>query len=117
MDYQEFLKSKTRKTADKGIRITQTDIHPMLFPFQRDVLQWALRKGRAAVFLDTGLGKTFIQLEWARLLGQNTIIIAPLTVVRQTVREAAKLGWTCATCGINRRLSRAIIFGSRTMIC
>lgn len=92
MDYQEFLKSKTRKTADKGIRITQTDIHPMLFPFQRDVLQWALRKGRAAVFLDTGLGKTFIQLEWARLLGQNTIIIAPLTVVRQTVREAAKIG-------------------------
>ncbi len=53
---------------------------------------WTCKKGRAAVLLDTGLGKTFIQLEWARLLNQNTLIIAPLSVARQTVREARKIG-------------------------
>lgn len=63
----------------------------MLFPFQRDIVTWAVRKGRCAIFLDTGLGKTFIQLEWARLIGQATLIVAPLSVARQTVREAKKL--------------------------
>jgi DNA modification methylase len=47
--------------------------------------------GRSAIFLDTGLGKTFIQLEWARLMGERTLIIAPLSVARQTVREAKKI--------------------------
>jgi superfamily II DNA or RNA helicase len=51
-----------------------------------------VRKGRAAIFLDTGNGKTFIQVEYARLMGQNTLIIAPLSVARQTVREGAKIG-------------------------
>ena len=64
----------------------------MLFPFQRDVTLWALRKGRAAIFLECGLGKTFIQLEWARVLGVRTLIVAPLSVARQTVREAQKIG-------------------------
>jgi len=63
----------------------------MLFDFQRDVTFWAIKKGRAAVFLDTGLGKTFIQLEWARLLNEKTLIIAPLSVAKQTVREALKI--------------------------
>jgi len=62
-----------------------------LFDFQRDVTFWAIKKGRAAVFLDTGLGKTFIQLEWARLLNEKTLIIAPLSVAKQTVREALKI--------------------------
>jgi DNA modification methylase len=64
----------------------------MLFDFQRDITKWAVRKGRAAVFADTGLGKTFVQLEWARLLGGRSLIIAPLSVARQTVREGRKLG-------------------------
>jgi len=63
----------------------------MLFDFQRDVTFWAIKKGKAAVFLDTGLGKTFIQLEWARLLNEKTLIIAPLSVAKQTVREALKI--------------------------
>jgi DNA modification methylase len=67
-------------------------VHPKLFDWQQQIVLWALRKGRAAVFLDTGLGKTFIQLEWARLLGFQTLIIAPLSVARQTVREALKIG-------------------------
>jgi DNA modification methylase len=67
-------------------------VHPKLFDWQQQIVLWALRKGRSAVFLDTGLGKTFIQLEWARLLGFQTLIIAPLSVARQTVREALKIG-------------------------
>jgi DNA modification methylase len=67
-------------------------IHPMLFPFQRDLTTWAVRKGRCAIFADTGLGKTFMQVEWARIIGETTLIVAPLSVARQTVREAAKIG-------------------------
>jgi len=89
--YQEFLKSKILMVPPKGKEVDPNDIHPLLFPFQRDVTTWSIRKGRAAVFLDTGLGKTFVQLEWARLIGENTLIIAPLSVSRQTVREAQKI--------------------------
>ena len=92
MEYNEFLESKSYHVASVGIEIADSDINPTLFQFQRDIVRWAVRKGRAAIFLDTGMGKTFIQLEWARLLGQNTIIIAPLSVARQTVREARIIG-------------------------
>jgi len=90
-EYQEFLKSKIIKQSFNGKDIDPKDINPILFDFQRDVTTWAIKKGKAAVFLDTGLGKTFIQLEWARLLGEKTLIIAPLSVARQTVREAKKI--------------------------
>jgi len=92
MTYSEFLVSKKNRTAYHGIEIADNQVNPALYPFQRDIVRWACHKGRAAIFLDTGLGKTFIQLEWARLLGQHTIIIAPLSVTRQTIREAAKIG-------------------------
>lgn len=90
-DYHAFLESKQTRHIAMGKEIELDAIHPILFPFQRDVTRWAVRKGCAAVFLDTGLGKTFIQLEWARLLGANTLIIAPLSVARQTVREGHKI--------------------------
>jgi hypothetical protein len=57
-----------------------------------------VRKGRAAIFADTGLGKTFIQLEWARMLQVDTLIVAPLSVARQTTSEAAKIGITVTLC-------------------
>lgn len=56
------------------------------------MVAWAVRTGRAALWEDTGLGKTFQQLEWARLSGDRPLIVAPLAVCQQTVREAAKLG-------------------------
>lgn len=89
--YQEFLKSKKRRFVGSGKEIDESEIHPKLFDFQKRVTAWAVRKGRAAIFLDTGLGKTFVQLEWARLIGLPTLIIAPLSVARQTVREAHKI--------------------------
>ena len=90
-DYETFLSQKQYKVANSGIDIAHDTIHSKLFKWQQDIVIWAARKGRCAVFLDTGLGKTFIQLEWARLLGQNTMIVAPLSVARQTVREAKKI--------------------------
>lgn len=91
MDYQEFLNKKRIVFKPLGIKVDDKDLHPALFPFQRDLTKWALRKGRSAIFADTGLGKTPMQVEWARKIANRTIIIAPLTVARQTVREAKKL--------------------------
>ena len=89
--YGEFLKTKEHKIQSFGVEIKDSDINAVLFDFQRKATKWAIKKGRAALFLDTGLGKTFCQLEWARLLGGKTLIIAPLSVARQTVREAKKI--------------------------
>jgi hypothetical protein len=90
-DYSTFLESKRLRRSFTGIDVADGDIHPMLFDFQRQLTRWALRKGTAALFADTGLGKTLMQLEWARLLGRPTLIVAPLSVARQTVREGRKL--------------------------
>jgi len=91
MNYQAFLKTKCIKAKTCGISAPQSEVHRLLFDFQKDLTIWALRKGRAAIFADTGLGKTFMQLEWARLSGKRTLIIAPLSVAKQTVREAQKI--------------------------
>lgn len=92
-DYQEFLEGKRIVAPTTGFETE--DIHPVLFPFQRDLAKWALRKGRAAVFADTGLGKTLIQLAMAEAIvkytGGQVLIIAPLAVCRQTVQIAQDL--------------------------
>lgn len=93
-NYDEFLASKRLIVSSSGKEIQDGDINPMLFPFQRDLTKWSVLKGRAAIFADTGLGKTLMQLEWARLIGERTLILAPLAVARQTVREGLKLGIT-----------------------
>ena len=91
-EYEAFLGSKRRVAPTLGREIEPSNINSTLFPFQRDLVQWAVRKGRAALFCDTGLGKTFMQLEWARLMNVKTLIVAPLAVGRQTVDEGQKLG-------------------------
>ena len=92
LDYLSFLDSKRIRSKPSGISVDPAMVHSLLFEFQRDLVIWALRKGRAAIFADTGLGKTFMQLEWARLLDKKTLIVAPLSVARQTVNEAKKIG-------------------------
>jgi len=91
MNYQEFLETKRFVVGNVGIQVESEDIHPLAFPFQNDLTRWALRKGRAAIFADTGLGKTFMQTEFARLIGGRSLIIAPLSVARQTVRDMKAL--------------------------
>ena len=90
--YQDFLTTKIATLKPSGFEIDPELIHASLFDFQRDLVRWSVRKGRSALFADTGLGKTFMQLEWARLIGEKTLILAPLSVARQTVREGMKIG-------------------------
>ncbi len=91
MEYAEFLKTKRIKNTSCGIDVDISCINKALFPFQRDIVRWAVKKGRCALFLDTGLGKTHCQTEWARLIAKRSLIIAPLSVARQTVRLAKKI--------------------------
>lgn len=94
MNYDEFLRAKAQSTPREGRAVTPGDIHPMLHPWQANLVAWAVETGRAAIWADTGLGKTLMQLEWARLSGDTPLIIAPLAVCQQTVREAGKVGIT-----------------------
>jgi len=92
MDYQSFIDRKSYAESFPGI--DDTDIAPHLFAHQRDLVLWSLRKGRAAVFADTGLGKTAIQVEWARHVSRRgrVLILAPLAVAQQTVEEGRRFG-------------------------
>ena len=92
MTYRDFLATKAVVVHPSGHDVADADIHPSLFGFQRDLVRWSVRKGRAALFADTGLGKTRMQIEWARLTGQRALILAPLAVARQTVAEGAEIG-------------------------
>jgi hypothetical protein len=102
MDYQEFLESKKITVKPCGISVPRSEINPMLFDFQIDIVKWALAKGKAATFAGTGLGKTGIQLEWGNQVhkktGGDVLILAPLAVAQQTVREGQKFGITVTLC-------------------
>lgn len=92
-DYAAFLERKRAGSTTCGF-----DAEPsgLLYPFQQEIVSWAARRGRAAVFADCGLGKGPMQLDWARLVVEQTggcvLVFAPLAVASQTVREAAKFG-------------------------
>jgi superfamily II DNA or RNA helicase len=91
-NYFKMLACK-KEAALSAASIEPQAIHDSLFPFQKDVEEFLLRKGRAAAFLDTGLGKTIIQCEWARQVPGEVLIVAPLAVAFQTQKEAKdKLG-------------------------
>jgi superfamily II DNA or RNA helicase len=90
--YDRFLQSKVIKAVSGGVDISPTALNANLFPFQRDLVRWALAKGRAAIFADTGLGKTLMQLAWAEHAAERVLILAPLAVARQTVVEGQRFG-------------------------
>jgi superfamily II DNA or RNA helicase len=91
VSYAEFLERKQRRAPTVGPQVTAADVNPALYEWQREGVAWAVRTGRSALLWDCGLGKTFAQLEWARLSGLRALILAPLSVARQTVREAEKI--------------------------
>lgn len=95
-DYQEFLENKLIRAADSGFDVDTADLNSQLFDWQRVIVQWALRKGKAALFEECGLGKTFQELEWSRLVclhtGGNVLILCPFAVEDQTRAEAEKFG-------------------------
>ena len=96
VQYKEFLKSKHENPQYAGFEIQESDVHPMLYKFQNAIVRWSLALGKAAIFAECGLGKTFMQVEWARHVSQHTagrvIIVAPLAVTGQTIIEADKIG-------------------------
>lgn len=92
MDYAQFLARKQGRVEKPGREVTAGDVHPMLHDWQNELVRWAVRTGRAALWADTGMGKTVMQLEWARLSDPTPLVVAPLAVCQQTVREAGKLG-------------------------
>ena len=93
-DYAKFLERKRRSAEPSGHPVSLSEVNALLHPWQRRIVTWALQRGRAALWEDTGTGKTFQQLEWARLAGDRALVVAPLAVCHQTIREAAKLGIT-----------------------
>lgn len=93
--YENFLARKRIMDPATGIQ-SAPDLPSFLFPHQRDIVAWALRRGRAAIFAGTGLGKTAMELVWSQKVADHTgkpvLIFAPLAVAAQHVREAGKFG-------------------------
>lgn len=96
-DYASFLERKRVVSVPSGFDVPESAINPMLrgkFAFQADIVRWALRRGKAAIFAHTGMGKGPMQLEWLRLVhehtGKDVLLLAPLAVSQQFKREAEK---------------------------
>ncbi len=94
-EYRSFVETKRIVSSPVGI-INVPPLHSSLFPFQRDITAWALRRGRAALFEDCGLGKSRQSLEWARVVSEHTqhpvLIVTPLAVAQQFVAEGQAVG-------------------------
>lgn len=101
MKYEDFLQAKSVEQPDTGLEIIP-DLPACLFSFQRDIVRWALKRGRAAIFAGTGLGKSLMELAWAdaivRATGRDVLILAPLAVSSQFIREAAKFNIAARHC-------------------
>lgn len=108
--YEAFLDGKVRRAAPLGFELGQA--HPSLFPFQREIVKWATKRGRAAIFADTGLGKTRMQLQWGASVCAQTngsvLILAPLAVAQQTVEEGAAMGATVTLCRDDNDMRRGL---------
>jgi len=96
MEYLEFLKSKNKTTVESGFEIQDEYLNAKLFEFQKFIVKKAIKAGKYAIFADCGLGKTFMQLEWASLVATQTqmpvLILAPLAVVGQTIKQGEMFG-------------------------
>lgn len=94
--YAQFLNLKIITATNSGFDVGPAEISEQGFPFQRDVVRWELRKGKAAMFEDCGLGKTWQSLNWSQHVHERTnrpvLNVAPLAVSKQTQREGKKFG-------------------------
>lgn len=95
MSYEGFVAKKLTRAPSTGME--PPPLSSDLFDFQRALVSWALKRGRAALFADTGLGKTRMQLEWAHHVG-DVLVLAPLAVASQTAREGAVMGISVTVC-------------------
>lgn len=111
MTYEQFLNSKHIKSVPTGLK----EVRPMaakMFDYQQDITSWALRRGRAGIFEDCGLGKTIQELEWAKQVAESengkVLLIAPLMVSAQHVIEAEKFGYDVRFCRTNGEVENGI---------
>ncbi|MSU01904.1 helicase-related protein [Tissierella pigra] len=102
MDYIEFLNEKRITAKSSGFEVNRDRLNPLLFDYQKDIVKWALKKGKAAIWSGTGTGKTNMELEFAKQVhietGGNTLIVAPLAVAHQTVVEGRKFNYQVNIC-------------------
>lgn len=100
MEYQDFLQKKRLTVHATGFDSEKRN--PKLFEWQSDIVKWALRKGKCAIFADCGLGKTPMQIEWAQQVADRenkpVLLLAPLAVGKQTQREGVKFGVNVTVC-------------------
>lgn len=100
----EFLKMKQTNVIESGFELNDNELNNMLFPFQKYCVRRALKAGRFAMFEDCGLGKTIQQLEWAdkvqKHIDKPVLILAPLGVIGQTIKEGAKFGYEVIELGV-----------------
>mgnify|MGYP003488573760 CR=1 FL=1 len=117
-DYASFIKNKALAQIATGFAPQKLGSH--LFDFQAAIVDWACKRGRAAIFADTGLGKTAMQAEWARQVAAHTggrvLILAPLCVAQQTVEEEAKFGTSIKYCRKESQASGEIIITNYEMV-
>ena len=84
-EYENFIFNKTTSIISSGFDISKKELNKNLYEFQKDIVRWALKKGKAAIFADCGLGKTIMQLEWANKVyehtGRNSKTVATTTTL------------------------------------
>ena len=94
--YRDFVKHKIKMAELNGVPCEKSEINPILFPHQRDIVQWAVQGGQRAIFAAFGLGKTMMQIEIARILHEKTgaraLIVCPLGVRQEFMRDGKTLG-------------------------
>jgi DNA modification methylase len=95
-DYLQFLEKKQKSHIFSGFDVSESELNPAMFNFQKFIVKRALKAGKYAIFADCGLGKTLMQLEWANQVCKHTnkpvLILAPLAVTNQTIGEGDKFG-------------------------
>lgn len=121
MDYEQFLKSKIITHQNYGFKININDLNTKLFDWQKYIVRWALFKGKCALFEGCGLGKTPQQLNWAYEINQKTkgkvLILAPLAVAQQTLKEANKFGYEdIQYCRHQKEIQKNIIITNYEML-
>lgn len=97
-EYVEFIERKKKRPKKWGFSVDESKLNPIMFAFQRYCVKRAVEVGRFALFEDCGLGKTFQQLEWCKQICEKeqkpVIILTPLAVSGQTIKEAEKFGYS-----------------------
>ncbi len=104
-DYELFLEKKQKTHVNSGFEIADEKLNEKLFPFQNFIVKRALKAGKYAIFADCGLGKTFMQLEWAQKVvnytNKSVLILCPLAVAGQTIKEGERFGYSVSRNTLN----------------